>query len=60
MAEINGINAVYDGDREKALYAGGECAQRIEAMPMVKDLVDEIMKEAEAIVASFPQKYLVA
>ncbi len=58
MAEINGINAVYDGDKEKALYAGGECAQRIDAMPLVADLVAEIMKEAEEIVSSFSEKYL--
>jgi enoyl-[acyl-carrier protein] reductase II len=60
MAEINGINAVYESNKEKALYAGGECAQRIDSMPLVKDLVDSIMKEAEEIVGAFSKKYLVA
>jgi NAD(P)H-dependent flavin oxidoreductase YrpB (nitropropane dioxygenase family) len=60
MAEINGINAVYDGDKEKALYAGGECSQRIDGMPAVQELVDQIMKEAEAIVAGFPGRFLAA
>jgi enoyl-[acyl-carrier protein] reductase II len=47
--ERRGIKAVYNGDRENALMAGGECAQRVEDLPKVQDLVDRIIKEAEDI-----------
>ena len=47
--ETEGIKAVCMGDREKAMMAGGECAQRVEDLPKVKDLVDRIMKEATEI-----------
>jgi NAD(P)H-dependent flavin oxidoreductase YrpB (nitropropane dioxygenase family) len=58
--EIKGINAVYEGNQEKALMAGGECAQRIDSMPTVQELVDTIMKEAEEIVGSLEQRVLVS
>lgn len=48
-AERDGIRAVCTGDKEKAMMAGGECAQRVEDLPKVKDLVDRIMKEASDI-----------
>jgi len=54
--ERKGINATYDGDEENALYAGGECAQRIHDMPTVKEMVDEIISEAEKIIEGFPQR----
>ena len=47
--EREGIKAVCTGDREKAMMAGGECAQRVEDLPKVQDLVDRIMKEATDI-----------
>jgi len=47
--ERKGIKAVFDGDGENALMAGGECAQRVEDLPKVKDLVDRIIKEAKEI-----------
>jgi len=50
-----GIKAVCTGDRERAMMAGGECAQRIDDLPKVQDLVDEIMKEATAIVTNMPK-----
>ena len=31
------------------MMAGGECAQRVEDLPKVKDLVDRIMQEATEI-----------
>jgi NAD(P)H-dependent flavin oxidoreductase YrpB (nitropropane dioxygenase family) len=47
--ERDGLKAAFLGDREKAMMAGGECAQRIKDLPKVQDLVDQIMKEAEGI-----------
>jgi NAD(P)H-dependent flavin oxidoreductase YrpB (nitropropane dioxygenase family) len=52
--EREGIKAVVTGDREKALMAGGECAQRVEDLSSVQDLVDRIMAEATQIVKTFP------
>ena len=54
-SEVEGIHAVYEGDEEKALLAGGECAQRIDDLPTVQEVVDRIMKEATEIVRNFPQ-----
>ncbi len=59
MKEIDGLNAVYEGDEKRALVAGGECAQRIESLPVVKDLVDEIVNEATEIASSFASKIIV-
>ena len=53
--ERDGIKAVCTGDREKALMAGGECAQRVEDLPKVQDLVDRIMKEATDILKNAPK-----
>ena len=47
-----GIKAVCMGDRENAMMAGGECAQRIDDLPTVQELIDRIMKEATGIVAN--------
>ena len=52
--ERMGIKAVCTGDRENAMMAGGECAQRINDLPMVQDLVSQIMKEATEIVTKMP------
>ena len=57
--EIEGINAVYEGNKEKALIAGGECAQRIDSMPSAQQLVDDIMKEAEQILSTLAQRVVV-
>ncbi|HIH78501.1 MAG TPA: hypothetical protein HA341_06240 [Halobacteria archaeon] len=53
-AEIIGFTAAYDGDEENALAAGGECAQRINDMPTVREVVDRTMKEAEDIIKRLP------
>jgi NAD(P)H-dependent flavin oxidoreductase YrpB (nitropropane dioxygenase family) len=53
--ESEGIKAVYTGDRARALMAGGECAQRVEDLPAVQDLVDRVVNEATEIVRSFPR-----
>jgi NAD(P)H-dependent flavin oxidoreductase YrpB (nitropropane dioxygenase family) len=47
--EIESIKATFDGDREKAMMAAGEVAQRINDMPKVDDMVQEIVQEAETI-----------
>lgn len=56
--EHESINAVYSGDREKALLAAGEAAQRINDMPTVHDLVQQIVKEAEDTLKCIPGKFL--
>jgi hypothetical protein len=47
------------GDEEKGLAAAGECAQRVNDVPTVKDLVERIMKEAEEIIRDFPKNFIV-
>ena len=56
--EIESMNAVYAGDKEKALLAAGESAQRVNDMPKVKDMVQGIVKEAEDILRGVQAKYL--
>jgi enoyl-[acyl-carrier protein] reductase II len=56
--EIESIKAVYEGNKEKAMMAAGEAAQRIKDMPKVNDLVQNIVKEAEAVLRKVPQKVL--
>ena len=53
--ERDGIKAVCMGDRENAMMAGGECAQRVNDLPKVQDLVDRIMNEATEIVRNMHQ-----
>jgi len=52
--EINAINALRAGDADNALVAGGECAQRVNDLPMVQDLVDQIMKDAVNTIKNLP------
>ena len=56
--EIESIQAVYEGNREKALMAAGEAAQRINDMPKVGDLVQKMVTEAEDILRGVQMKYL--
>lgn len=56
--EVESIKAVYEGNKEKALMAAGEAAQRINDMPKVHDLVQVIVKDAEDILRSVPKKFL--
>jgi NAD(P)H-dependent flavin oxidoreductase YrpB (nitropropane dioxygenase family) len=56
--EIESIKAVYAGDREKAMMAAGEAAQRINDMPKVADMVEKIAKEAEETLRGMPAKHL--
>lgn len=56
--EKEGIDATYEGDESRALYAGGECAQRIDSMPTVKEMVDDVVREAREIIGGFPKRYV--
>ena len=56
--EIESIKAVYEGNKEKALMAAGEAAQRINDMPRVADMVEKIAKEAEETLRGIQTKYL--
>jgi NAD(P)H-dependent flavin oxidoreductase YrpB (nitropropane dioxygenase family) len=49
---------VYEGDKEKAMMAAGEAAQRIKTMSRVNDLVQEMVKEAEAVFSEVPKKVI--
>ncbi len=53
--ELESIRATFEGDREKAMMAAGEVAQRINDMPKVNDMVQEIVKEAETILRNVPK-----
>ncbi|MFZ0928672.1 MAG: nitronate monooxygenase, partial [Syntrophobacteraceae bacterium] len=57
--EIESIRAVYEGNKEKALIAAGEAAQRINDMPKVNDLVQKMVMDARNILQSVRTKYLV-
>jgi hypothetical protein len=41
------------------MMAGGECAQRVDDLPKVQELIDRIMKEAAEIVKNM-HKHLAA
>jgi len=56
--ENESLRATFDGNKEKAMMAGGEGAQRIHDMPKVADMVQTIVKEAEDILRSVQTKML--
>jgi enoyl-[acyl-carrier protein] reductase II len=56
--EIESIKAVYDGNKEKALMAAGEAAQRINDLPKVSEMVQGVVKDAENILRNIPKKFL--
>jgi enoyl-[acyl-carrier protein] reductase II len=56
--EIESIKAVYDGNKEKALMAAGEAAQRINDLPKVNEMVHTIVNDAEEILKNIPKKFL--
>ncbi len=53
--EIESIKATFEGNREMAMMAAGEVAQRINSMPRVDDLVQQIVTDAEAILRGVPK-----
>jgi enoyl-[acyl-carrier protein] reductase II len=56
--EIESMKATFEGNKEKALMAAGEVAQRIKDMPRVNDLVQQIVKEAETVLRMVPKNVL--
>jgi enoyl-[acyl-carrier protein] reductase II len=52
--EHESLSAVYEGNKEKSMFAAGESAQRINDMPKVADMVETIMKETEETLKSLP------
>jgi NAD(P)H-dependent flavin oxidoreductase YrpB (nitropropane dioxygenase family) len=56
--EDESIKAAYEDDKAKAMMAAGECAQRINDMPKVEDMVKSVAKEAEDIMAGMAKKFL--
>ncbi len=56
--ENESIKAVYEGNKEMALMAAGEAAQRINDLPMVNDMVLGIVKDAENILRGIQRKNL--
>jgi NAD(P)H-dependent flavin oxidoreductase YrpB (nitropropane dioxygenase family) len=58
LNEVEGLNAVFTGDETKALLFGGECAQRIDDLPPVAELVEEIMREASGVLEALPKRFL--
>jgi len=52
--ENKAISATGKGDREKAMYAGGECSQRINDLPKVKEVVDNIIIDAKKTIEQLP------
>jgi len=53
--ERNAIKAVFMGDVQEAMMAGGECAQRCKDLPKVQDLVDRILEEAMQVLKNAPK-----
>jgi enoyl-[acyl-carrier protein] reductase II len=53
--EIESIKATFEGNKEKAMMAAGEVAQRIKDMPKVNDLVQQIVGDAETILRVVPK-----
>ncbi len=56
--ENESIRAVYEGNKQKAMMAAGEVAQRIKDLPKADDLVQQIVREAEDILRNVPKKLL--
>lgn len=58
MYEIESLKAVFGGEKEKAMMAAGEAAQRIKDLPKVNDMVQQIVAEAESILRDIPKRFL--
>lgn len=52
------LTNAYRGKKEEALFAAGETAQRINNLPKVKKMVEEIVKEAENTLKNIPGRLL--
>jgi NAD(P)H-dependent flavin oxidoreductase YrpB (nitropropane dioxygenase family) len=58
ISELEGINAVFEGDETRALMAAGECAQRVDDLPMAEELVERTVKDASDILKALPRRFL--
>ena len=60
LKEHEGFQASYEEnpDESRALTAGGECAQRVNDMPKVGELIARIVREAREILETMPSKVL--
>ncbi len=58
IGELEGLNAVFDGDEDVALMAAGECAQRVTDLPSAEELVQRTVSEASEILTNLPQRLL--
>ncbi|MBS3902618.1 MAG: nitronate monooxygenase [Dethiobacter sp.] len=56
--EIESINAIFEGNKEKAMLAAGEVAQRVDDMPKVNDMVQTIVRDAEGALKGI-YKYMI-
>ncbi len=56
--ESAGFEAAFRGDAENSMFAGGECAQRIDSLPLVQELVDGIVKESTEIIGGLPTRVI--
>ncbi|MHA1301090.1 MAG: NAD(P)H-dependent flavin oxidoreductase [Candidatus Helarchaeota archaeon] len=56
--EMDGMAKLIDNDKENSIILGGEVVGRINSIPTVKDLVDGIINEAEAIIEKLPEKVI--
>ena len=56
--ENESMKATFAGNKERAMMAAGEVAQRIKDMPKVNDMVQKIVRDAEDILRNVPQKLL--
>jgi NAD(P)H-dependent flavin oxidoreductase YrpB (nitropropane dioxygenase family) len=54
--EMDGFNGLLREDEKKAILPGGEVAGRIGELPIVQELVDGIIREAEEIILNLPKK----
>jgi NAD(P)H-dependent flavin oxidoreductase YrpB (nitropropane dioxygenase family) len=59
VSELEGINAVFEGDESRALMAAGECAQRIEDLPTAAELIRRTVSEASGVLEALPKRFLV-
>jgi len=48
--EISGLENLFEGDVDNAPILGGTVAGRVHEIPKVKDLIESIMEETNAIV----------
>ncbi len=56
--EVDGGEALSEGDEHRAIMPAGEVAGRINDIPTVKDLIERIMREAEDIIRNLSVRFI--